>query len=163
MKLFRAKRLSPVRSLMAVIASVPLLGACSISMPFTYAPSAKKGLPQDRLQVSITHATLHPDKRGIFDEQTMLVYREMDQQAGLVAYAIRRELFGNQVWTVSVWRDHESRMKFFMSDVHQRAIYMSQDAIETVRYKRVEMQRSELPLGWDKVKQMLEMPASGKP
>jgi cytochrome c553 len=52
-------------------------------------------------------------------------------------------LLGQQVWTLSVWRDQASRMRFFMSEGHQRAIYMSQDAIESVRYKRIEVQRSE--------------------
>lgn len=144
---------------MALLASLPLLGACTISMPLSYGPTGREGLPEDRLQVSITHATLYPDKRRVFDEQTMLVYREMDKQPGLVAYAIRRELFGNQVWTISVWRDQDSRMRFFMSDVHQRAIYMSQDAIESVRYKRIDVRRSELPLSWHRVERILELPA----
>jgi hypothetical protein len=162
MKLFARKSLKPIKSVIALMASLPLLGACTISMPFTYGPLGNIGVPEELLQVSITHATLYPDKRDVFDQQTMVVYREMDKQSGLVAYGIRRELFGNQVWTVSVWRDHESRMKFFMSDVHQRAIYMSQDAIETVRYKRIDVQRRELPLTWDRVEQILKQPAVEK-
>ena len=134
---------------------LPFLGACTISLPFKYPEPVGTGSPEDRLLVSVTHAKLHPDKRAAFDEQTMVVFNAMAHHPGVVAYAIRRELFGNQVWTVSVWRDDASRMKFFMSEVHQRAIYMSEDAIETVRYKRVTIQRSELPLSWGRALALL--------
>jgi heme-degrading monooxygenase HmoA len=150
-----------MRTLVA-LACLPWLGACTVSMPYRSVERGATGSPDDKLLVSVTHATLDPDKRAPFDRHTMLVNSAMLAQPGLVAYSLRRELLGNDVWTLTIWRDEASRTNFFMSEQHQQAMASGSGAIETMRYRRMEIRRSELPFSWDRALQLLNESADRK-
>ncbi len=137
-------------------ASVPWLARWAIATPFKKIRPPEAGVLQEKLLLSVSCATLHRDKRAAFDEHTMRVYRSLPAQAGLVGYSIRREVFGTRVWTMTVWKDQASLMGFVMSPAHKTAISVAKNAIISMDFKRFELSRSELPLRWPAVLEMLE-------
>lgn len=145
-----------------ILGCLPWVGACTVSMPYRSVERGETGSPDEKLLVSVTHATLDPSKRAPFDEHTMLVNSAMASQPGLVAYSLRRELLGNDVWTYTIWRDEASRTNFFMSEQHRQAMASGSGAIETMRYKRMEIRRSELPFSWSRALQLLNESADSK-
>ncbi len=85
------------------------------------------------LVVAVTNARLHYWKRGPFDRYTQEVYAQMETHDGYLGGAIRREIFGREVWTFTVWRDRDALRRFVHSASHLNAMYMAREAIEVMR------------------------------
>ena len=71
--------------------------------------------------VALTNATLDPALQKEFDFHTLEIYRNLDSYPGYIAGTIRRQIFGSQVWTVTVWTTLESLENFRKSDRHLTA------------------------------------------
>jgi heme-degrading monooxygenase HmoA len=84
----------------------------------------------------------------------------MATQPGLIGYSARRELFGSEAWTMSVWASDAARARFVRSAVHQEAIAKSEPAIVTVRLKRLNMARKDVPRDWAGVLALLAQPGN---
>ena len=85
------------------------------------------------LVVAVTNARLHYWRRGPFDRYTQEVYAKMETHEGYLGGAIKREIFGAEVWTFTVWRDRASLQKFIHSADHLNAMYMAREAIDVMR------------------------------
>jgi hypothetical protein len=79
-----------------------------------------------------------------------MVAAQLPRQPGLVSHSIRRELLGNQVWTLTIWRSTEDRACFFGSGLLPEAMARASTAIVSVCGVRLELPRSELPLDWSR-------------
>ena len=139
------------------------IGGCSIpiSKPFSWTGfDAKKGVIADNagptVVVALTHATLFAENRSAFDESANLVLDSMPRQPGLVGYSVRKQLFGDEVWTATVWTNEESLQRFAQSVEHMRAVSAGGAAVKTIRYRRFEMASSELPLNWSRALAVLD-------
>lgn len=140
---------SPSRVLAVAILSLLVgLTGCAINTPVRLMPLASGDRPDDGLQASITHAVIEPEHRAVFDRYVAVVAAQLPRQPGLVAYSIRREVFGNEVWTLTVWRSVEDRALFFGSGLHREAMVQASKAVRRIRSVRLELRRSELPLDW---------------
>lgn len=104
--------------------------------------------PDAIVHLSVTHAVLHKSRRGLFDAYARTLYRDMAAQPGIVAYAIRRELFGTHVWTLTVWDSVDALEGFFRSPAHREAMVRCAPAIERVRSARHALARREVPPSW---------------
>lgn len=138
---------------------VPVLAGCTIGLPYPDLPGAVGGdAPRERVVLVLTHVVVDRTRRGEFDRQNRRVLERMPQQPGLLAYSARRELFGEDGWTMSVWESDEARAAFVRSGVHREAIARSMPALVRVRLKRLEVDPQALPRDWDEALRLLDQP-----
>lgn len=140
------------------LAVVPLLGACAISTPFPRLAEAPGAGANDKVVVVLTHIVVDSSQRSEFDRQTRRVIDSMPNQRGLLGYSARRQVFGNEAWTMSVWASDDDRARFVGSAVHQEAIAKSAPAIVNVQLKRLNLARKDVPDGWPRVLELLAQP-----
>lgn len=88
--------------------------------------------------VAITHATLDARLRGPFDDYTRRVIASLPSQADHVGYSVRTRLLGNEVWTMTVWKDDAAVEAFMASPVHRTAIREGMAAVKTAQFLRFE-------------------------
>lgn len=135
------------------------LGGCAISTPFPNWGSKPPAISEEALVLVLTHIVVNTEQREEFDRQTKRVIDSMRSQPGLIGFSARRELFGNQGWTLSVWANEQARADFVRSAVHQEAIAKSAPAIVTIELKRLTLPREKLPANWAQALALLNDPA----
>ncbi len=143
------------------------LSACTVSSPFE-GPGfdEQEGVTvegSDRLVVAVTNGELRggSDLRARFWDHVSRVEATLAARPGYMGHSKRRELFGDQVWTLSVWRDEASLEDFVRSDVHQTAISEGMASLKTARFARFEIERKKLPITWERALTALETNARG--
>lgn len=141
-----------------VAGATAMLAGCTISTPYK-GPIAKTpaaGGERPAL-VAITHARLGTNLGAniVFWKQIGHVVRAAERQPGYLGHSLRRKIFGDEAWTITVWSDEASLEAFVRSDAHQRAIREGMAAIENVRFVRVTLERTDLPLTWERAEKLL--------
>ncbi len=108
--------------------------------------------------VSLTKAVLvnDPKLRAIFWSYVGKVEASLPEHPGFVGYSKRTRLFGNEAWTMTIWTDEKSLNDFVEGDVHQTAIRESIHALASATFARVELNREEIPLSWERALQFLD-------
>lgn len=135
------------------------LGGCAIGMPYrTVSAPPDPGAP---VVVALTWATVDPQRRASFDRYTARLLDILPQQPGLLGYSVRREVFGNEAWTMTVWSSDEARRAFVHSPLHQEAILESYAAVTRTRFVRYVASPAELPPRWDDSLRRLQASGSG--
>ena len=137
-----------LRRLLVPATVTAFLSACAISTPFPRVASGPNDGSGDKVLLVLTRAVVDQRARAEFDKQTRRVMDSMASHPGLLGYSARRQLFGNQAWTMSIWVDDAARARFVRSEVHLEAIARSMPAIFTVESKRLMVQCKELPVDW---------------
>ena len=145
------------RALMA-LAVVPLLGACAISTPFPRLKMSGAGA-DDQVVVVLTHIVVDANQRSEFDRQTRRVIDSLPSHSGMLGYSARRQIFGNEAWTMSMWASDADRAGFVRSAVHQEAIAKSAPAIVNIQLKRLSLTRKDVPAGWPRALELLAEPS----
>jgi heme-degrading monooxygenase HmoA len=154
-----ARRLGRRFAIAALLAT--WLGGCAIATPLDMR-RVRADAPPGLLQVSITHAVVDPARRAEFFRWTRRVADGLDGQPGLLAHSIRRELLGDQAWTITVWASAAHRDRFVRSDTHRRAMSEASTGIAALRVARLELPADALPMDWREVLGMLDAaPATG--
>lgn len=151
-------RASSLRTLLLAVGLSALAGSCALSTPFPRIDMTTAGTPDDAVVLVLTHIVVAGDRRDEFDRQTRRVIDSMASRPGLIGYSARRELFGNEAWTMSVWAREADRARFVRSAVHQEAIAQSRSAIVTVRLKRLIVARKDVPRDWAGALELLARP-----
>ncbi len=147
-------------TIVACIGTLLLLSNCAVSTPFR-GPGFNdaRGVSSEHLGhsvvVALTHAVLTGD-RSTFDEQSRQVADSMESHEGLIAYSVRKQLLGNERWTMTVWTDEEALARFVQSRVHRRAIEQGMPALGNTRFHHFQIPASELPLSWSRALAILE-------
>ena len=144
------------RALMT-LAVVPLLGACAISTPFPRLKMSGAGA-EDQVVVVLTHIVVDSNQRSEFDRQTRRVIDSLPSHSGMLGYSARRQIFGNEAWTMSMWASDADRAGFVRSAVHQEAIAKSAPAIVNIQLKRLSLTRKDVPAGWPRALELLAEP-----
>jgi heme-degrading monooxygenase HmoA len=134
------------------------LQGCAIGTPWPRLSIPSHEQAQETLVLVLTHVVVDTQQRREFDRQNSRVLASMGSHPGLIGYAARRQLFGDQGWTMSVWASDEARAAFVRSAVHREAIARSMPALRTVELKRLTVARKDLPTDWDQVLRMLADP-----
>jgi heme-degrading monooxygenase HmoA len=135
-----------------------LLGGCAISTPYPRLSAAPPASAEDTVVLVLTRIVVDVDRRDEFDRQTKRVIDSMPQHPGLIGFSARRQLFGSEAWTMSVWASDEARAAFVRSSVHQQAMRQSQPAIVGVELKRLSLPRQQLPGNWAQALALLDQP-----
>ena len=109
--------------------------------------------------VGLTHAVLvdDPRLRSTFWSHVGKVEESLSGHPGFVGYSKRKQLFGNEAWTMTIWTDEKSLNDFVESEVHQTAIRDSIKALDSTTFARIELKREEIPLSWKYAMQILDM------
>lgn len=140
--------------ILSISALLTILSGCCVSTPFKWIDENKNGLAKNKdeqIIVAVTHATIDPAKRKIFDQGANRVLDSLPTQPGLIAYSVRRQVFGNEVWTATAWADEESLLRFVQSPAHLQAVKEGSIAVRDIDYSRIKMRRSELPVSWSQL------------
>lgn len=145
----------------AVVASVlglASLAACTMSTPFS-GPGVHQPVPAEaQVVLSVTHITLRPERerRAQFWQSVARIDAALPAQPGLIGYAKRRELFGDEAWTVTAWRDEDRLRAFVRGATHVDAMAGAVDSIVDARFARVSVPAARLPLPWREVLALLD-------
>ncbi|MEM6454892.1 MAG: hypothetical protein AAF772_07330 [Acidobacteriota bacterium] len=153
-------------SLLVLLAG--LLSGCTIGLPFarpaaSAAPSSGDGAEaaaqaDDTVTIVVTHAVVDRAKRKAFDRYTQKVARALraGEFDGLVGFSVRRQLFGSEAWTLTVWQSPEALRSFSTSAMHRTAVAEGAPALLRMRSHRYE-QPADAPVPtWSEAIALLE-------
>lgn len=143
------------RLLLPALAGVNLLSAgCTVGHPFK-GPGydRSRGVTHadagDRVLVAVTTGEVKPGSGSAFSEQLAEVMQSLPGEGGLIGYAVRRELFGRRVWTMSVWTDQAAMDRFLTGQAHRRAVRAGGIPAETVRSTTYWLATGQAPPSWE--------------
>ena len=135
------------------------LSACAISTPFR-GPGYDSGdgillqlNAEQSVVVGLTKAVIGTDrkKNKDFDRNLWNVVARLNAQPGLIGYSVRKQIFGSEMWTMTVWKDEASLIAFVQSQSHTRAIQEGDEALTDSSFVRVRVDAESIPLEWDQV------------
>ena len=136
-------------------------GGCYVGVPFR-GPGwdAQRGVtvdaPNDTVLVAITHGERTPGEGGAFRRELRAVLAELPEQPGLIGSSARAALFGNEIWTLSAWRDEDALDAFVASPVHRHAARSGGVERRSVVSVVLELPADELPLSWARAERLFE-------
>lgn len=132
------------------------LSGCQLATPFAgpgYDP--KRGVTLtgtgDTVIIGITNAVLRPFKRTAFDDYTRQVLKSLPANDGYVGHSVRSRIFGNEVWTMTVWRDEQSLDAFVRSDRHRAAIREGLAGVQKAKFLRISWPKSAALPTWNEI------------
>jgi heme-degrading monooxygenase HmoA len=136
---------------------------CVISTPFKgpgYSrwDGIKGAQPTDEFVVVLTYAKLDRNNRKAFDEGTARVHKTMSTHDGLIGHSIRKEILGDEAWTITVWKDEASVENFSKSEIHRQAVTEGRASLVATKFRRLTLPASQIPLSWKEAEKYLENP-----
>jgi heme-degrading monooxygenase HmoA len=141
----------------ALIAGLP---SCAISSGYTSAQSKRSGSESgadgNTVMIGITHAIVDGKNRKLFDKHTRLVIKSLPQHDGYVGHMVRTRIFGNEVWTMTVWQDERSLDAFVRAPIHREAIKQGLSGVKSAQFIRFEHPAADVPPSWDEVIERLK-------
>ncbi|MEM9487756.1 MAG: antibiotic biosynthesis monooxygenase family protein [Myxococcota bacterium] len=146
-------------AVVTVVALVLLKNGCTVARPFSgpgLSALSDSDTAPDTVIVALTHAVVDTAIRGDFDDHTMRVAEALDGFDGFIGYSIRKELLGDEAWTMTVWADRDALDRFVESPIHQRAIAAGESALRQARFHTFEVAATEIPLSWDRALAILD-------
>lgn len=128
---------TPRTGLLTLLAST-LLGGCALQAPVrnVSAPPGEGGV------LVLTHAVVTDAGRGDFHRASARIASALPDQPGLVGYAVRRTLIGDEAWTLTLWKNESARAAFVASDLHRTAMATQMSALRCARFARLPWQGS---------------------
>ena len=144
------------------LAFTSLISGCAISTPQRLLPIAAGEAPDDLVFVVVTSANIKPQMRSTFDNIASQVAKKLPGQPGLITYSLRREIFGTQEWTMTLWKSADTRDAFGRSPVHRRAMKLTSILVNDFNVQRFVMRRDELPLSWTDALAKLSVASTAK-
>jgi len=139
-----------------------LLGGCVVSTPFVgpgYDPASQRADGgKAQVVLSLTQAVLKDDSeaRDLFRDYVEVVEASLPERHGFIGFSKRTELFGSNAWTMTVWSDAASLEAFVDSTPHRAAMQAAMGALVDARFARVNIDRRELPVSWERALELLE-------
>ncbi len=151
--------------LLYALASLLALDGCTVARPFARPTAAPQLAPDDPVVVVVSWARLHIEQRDIFDDYTRKLIAALDRgdYAGLVGFSVRRELLGDEVWTMTAWQNDEAMRAFAEGELHGAAMREAYDAMVDFRTLRLVVPARDVPLAWKDAVTRLEAAAKPAP
>lgn len=113
----------------------------------------------DRVVVVITQAQLGRADRGEFDDHTRRVIRDLPNHEGYIGHSVRTRVLGDEVWTMTVWRDEAAMERFVTSPVHSAAIRAGLPAVRRAKFVRESWPAWAVPPTWGQALRRLDAEA----
>lgn len=145
----------------AALPLAALLSGCTLAMPFRVPEGAHRPDPAATVVVALTQAEVDPAQQALFDRYVKSVLADLPRQPGLVGYSLRRNLPGDRVWTLTVWKDEPARAAFVASPAHRAAMAAAMPALKSARFARREVPAREAPPRWAEALQWLATSGRG--
>ncbi len=136
---------------------VLIFSGCAVSTPYRSMSSLS---PDGTVIVSVTHAIVKDEGRSLFDRYVDQIIASLSRQPGLVGYRVRTKLLGNEVWTMTYWKDESARAAFVSSEIHTRAMKAGIPTLVSARFYRFERPSSSRELTWEEA--LYELQAKGR-
>lgn len=140
-----------------------ILLRAAVHSPVRLLPAARDLAPSALVVMSLTHARIYMEKRGAFERATLALLGQLGDAEGLLMYSIRRELLGDQAWTMTAWRADEYRDQFLASEMHSLALLSARDSIKSMRSRRISLTVNDLPLRWSRALRLLGQESQLRP
>ncbi|MEM7013787.1 MAG: antibiotic biosynthesis monooxygenase family protein [Verrucomicrobiota bacterium] len=106
--------------------------------------------------IALTDGKIKRGSGAAFFKELRQVLDAIPESEGLIGYAVRKELLGNKVWTLSAWTSRDALKRFVSSESHRQAVKAGGISPATVHSVTLEMSPSELPISWKRVENILE-------
>ena len=141
---------------------ISFLTGCAVGTPFK-GPGFESGsvvteTENDMVVVGLTYIQTGDDaeQNRVFWQHVGKVHDAIEQQPGLIGYSIRREILGDQGWTMTVWKDERSLNQFVGSQVHRDAMQNGLPALQKTGFARLVLHKDRIPLSWKEAEKILE-------
>ena len=137
---------------------LPLLSGCVYLGPPFKAVEQFAIVPSDRLVVvGITHVSLGDEnkKNTVFWDYTNQVIKSLPENKGYLGHKLRKKLFADEAWTMTIWEDEDALNRFVRSSQHGMAMGKGLPAVKSARFVRLLLPRAQTPLDWDIAEQMM--------
>lgn len=122
---------------------------------FDRATKTLKVDPDKEVVLALTNAKLTRGKRGGFDSRSKQIFENLKNHEGYIGGMVKVEIFGDEVWTMTVWETEDDLKKFVNSSQHMDAMYMTNQAMKQFRHLNVKVLAKELPYSWEKAQELL--------
>ncbi|MDJ0976566.1 MAG: antibiotic biosynthesis monooxygenase family protein [Planctomycetota bacterium] len=109
-----------------------------------------------RALVVITYGRVGEGRAGDFRERLKDVISSMDDQPGLIGFAARKRLWGDEVWTMSAWTGRDALEAFVYGGPHATAMASGAVTPPSFRSVELELDPAELPLDWDRAEALFD-------
>jgi len=136
------------------LAIATLASGCSLATPFKSGPAAFQH--EGSVFIGVTNARVEGGNRRAFDKHTRLVIRSLGTHEGYMGHSVRSRLLGNEVWTMTVWKDEASLDRFVRSPVHREAMREGTPQVLTAKFDRFEWPSLDSRPTWTAILKRLE-------
>jgi len=133
---------------------------CTVASPFQQ--SSKLGSTSIQPETIVVVALTEVETKGsIFEQITFWkrvssVRSSLEDNQGYLGGSIRRQLFGNRAWTMTVWENEDSLENFVDSREHERAMKEGAPAVEANRFYRIRKPWKDVPIKWEEVETLIK-------
>ena len=137
---------------------LPILSGCVYLGPPFEAVEQFAVVPRDRsVVVGITHVALgdEHEKNNVFWDYTRQVINSLPEHQGYLGHKLRKKLFADEAWTMTIWEDEDALDRFVRSSRHAMAMGKGLPAVKSARFVRLILPRAQTPLDWDIAEQMM--------
>lgn len=142
----------------SLLAMTTFAAACRVATPFRGPGFDDDGVAAEvpaAVVVALTSSRIPSGSAAAFSARLDEILTALPANDGLVAFSVRRELFGDHIWTMSVWRDDDSLDRFLASPEHVRAVREGGIPRGSVDFVRVALPKALLPLSWPQAERLL--------
>lgn len=136
-----------------------MLSGCFFFGPPFEANARFASVPQDKpVIVGVTHVTLGSNSKSnkAFWDHTYQVVESLPDHHGYLGHRVRKKLFINEAWTMTVWEDEDALNKFVRGSQHGKAMANGLAAVKKARFVRFALPRSETPIDWKTTEQFMK-------
>lgn len=138
-----------------------VLSGCKVGYPFSgpgYEPALGVTHPaaDNRVLVAVTTGQITRGSGAAFAEQLREVMDSLPGEPGLIGFAVRRQLVGNRVWTMSVWTDEAALARFLAGPAHREAVRVGGIPAESVSSTTYWLPVEQVPPSWAEAVGQLE-------
>ncbi len=132
---------------------------CTIASPFQKSSKIDSTLikPETIVLVALTEVETKGSilEQITFWKRVSSVRSSLEDNKGYLGGCIRRQVFGNRAWTMTVWENEDSLEGFVYSREHERAMKEGAPAVEANRFYRIRKPWKHIPLPWKDVEMLV--------
>lgn len=134
-----------------------ILTSCMIGTSFRHSELLNTIPDNTKVIVGVTNVITGDDskKNKLFWHHTMRVVNSLTSNDGYLGHKIRKQIFGHEGWTMTVWRNEESLNSFLKGDIHRQAMQNGLDAVKEGRFVRFSIEKSKIPISWKEVEKIM--------
>ena len=108
--------------------------------------------------LSITYIEINKSSSELskFWEHVFSIKNKMNENPGVLGVSIRKSIFSNKAWTMTIWEDESSLENFVEGERHRTAIKEGKTTILKTKFYRNTIKYSELPISWENPERLVE-------